>query len=270
MEEKRVEGWEEFAKSVAELVAQRDGGDASLLFRGQADARWALKTTWETNGYRNISMLDYASHALVLKDEIEILVNQKWQVNPNELAGLFEDQNLIIRFLDAPINGFDYLSYLRQHGFPSPFLDWSRSKFVAAFFAFQTSAIGADNVAIYVFNKSKRRVKSAGAFPSIFPILARNGGHRRHFMQQGVYTLCLDWRDDCNGDARWYISSHESADAAGDALQGDSVITKFILPSRERSRVLDMLDEQNINAYTLFGNEEGIMQTLANRQLKNV
>lgn len=270
MEEKRLDSWESFVKAIEGLRAETNGNESYLLFRGQANAHWKLETTWERGGYPNIPLLHYLSHALIVKDEVEILTNQKWSVSPEELDKLFSSPNLITRFLDAPIHGFDYLSYLRQHGFPSPLLDWTRSIFVAAFFAFQSVAAKDNDAAIYVFDARKSRVLSAVRFPSILKFGARNGGHRRHFMQQGEYTICVHWqKHESWGEHLWHIASHDIGVIESEKLQDNQAIKKFILPSTERLRVLDMLNEQNINAYTLFGNEEGIMQTLANRQFSN-
>ena len=270
MEEERLDSWEEFVKTVENLRAKTNGDQSYLLFRGQANALWKLETTWERGGYPNIPILHYLSHAVIVKDEVEILTNQKWSVSSGELDKLFSSSDFITRFLDAPIPGFEYLSYLRQHGFPSPLLDWTRSIFVAAFFAFQNVAAKDDDAVIYVFDARKSRVLSAGAFPSIVRLGARNGGHRRHFMQQGEYTICVNWQmHEGWNEHFWHIASHDIGITESEKLQDNQAIKKFILPSKERLHVLDILNEQNINAYTLFGNEEGIMQTLANRQFRD-
>jgi len=48
--------------------------------------------------------------------------------------------------------------------------------------------------------------------------------------------------------------------------QGDSdqdVLTKYRIPLSQWREFRDRLSLMNINAYTLFGNEEGLMETLA-------
>jgi len=48
--------------------------------------------------------------------------------------------------------------------------------------------------------------------------------------------------------------------------QGDSdqdVLTKYRIPLSQWRQFRDRLSLMNINAYTLFGNEEGLMETLA-------
>lgn len=46
-----------------------------------------------------------------------------------DIAGIDED-------IPNTPPGYEFMIYLRHHGFPSPLLDWSRSPYVAAFFCF--------------------------------------------------------------------------------------------------------------------------------------
>ena len=43
---------------------------------------------------------------------------------------------------------------------------------------------------------------------------------------------------------------------------------KFTIPSSERTKVLQLLDSMNLNAYSLFGSEESLMDTVAFRALE--
>jgi hypothetical protein len=52
---------------------------------------------------------------------------------------------------------YSYMAHLRHNGFPSPLLDWTRSPYVAAFFAF--SKPQSDEVAIYGFAESPNNSK---------------------------------------------------------------------------------------------------------------
>ncbi|HQU28819.1 MAG TPA: hypothetical protein PKZ24_06645, partial [Nitrospirales bacterium] len=45
-------------------------------------------------------------------------------------------------------------------------------------------------------------------------------------------------------------------------------LTKFILPKSERTKVLEKLNLMNVNAYSLFGNEKGLMETLAYKEIE--
>ncbi|WP_054773445.1 FRG domain-containing protein [Methylogaea oryzae] len=89
---------------------------------------------------------DYYHLISKIKPEVEVFTNHIW---PNIDVVAIERRleaydSLRLDFLPV----CEYLIYLRHHGFPSPFLDWSRSLYVAAFFAFQKAE--ADRVAVFV------------------------------------------------------------------------------------------------------------------------
>ena len=73
--------------------------------------------------------------------------------------------------------------------------------------------------------------------------------------------MCLEKR----GDHLFY-ASHEAALTANQENSQD-LLWKFTLPASECVRVLKSLDKFNLNAYSLFGSEESLMQTMAMRLL---
>lgn len=44
-------------------------------------------------------------------------------------------------------------------------------------------------------------------------------------------------------------------------------IWKFVIPATEYYKVLKSLDEHNLNGFSLFGSEEGLMESLAIREM---
>jgi hypothetical protein len=52
---------------------------------------------------------------------------------------------------------------------------------------------------------------------------------------------------------------------SGHLQQG--ICRKFTIPASERRKVLEQLDEFNVNAFSLFGSEESLMETLTVREL---
>jgi hypothetical protein len=163
----------------------------------------------------------------------------------------------------GPPTNYEFMIYLRHHGFPSPLLDWSRSPYVAAFFAFAPlPAPGRDAVAVYAFREYLGHGKlwaSAGA--RIIGLGPYAVTHERHYAQQCEYTICKKPDD---GD--YFYCNHE--EALRDRVIPQDSLTKYVIPVTERGRVLRALDSMNIHAYSLFRDETSLMQTLAYREIE--
>lgn len=85
--------------------------------------------------------------------------------------------------------------------------------------------------------------------------------HRRHHLQQCEYTFCIE-----GVSSGLYFASHEEAFKSAFPKQEQDLIEKYILPISKKSQFLAQLDLMNINAYSLFETEEGLMNKLANEK----
>jgi len=154
VETKVLSSWGHLLDQVQQLQQARDETahmyslpSSDLLFRGHGDASWPLKTTLERYVSRPFSFIDYFNAVSQAKPQVETFTANHWELMASSdfraWASNYESLG------DGRIPNLDYLVYLRHHGFPSPLLDWSRSFYIAAYFAFEHAH--AENTAIFIF-----------------------------------------------------------------------------------------------------------------------
>lgn len=254
-----LQRWAELPGAIQALQppSKKSPSDASrFLYRGHSDADWQLKTTLERIGADRVALSEHYGSIYRIKPQIETFTGTTWAVpSPPEYKQWLEDHDTRMPFRYP---GYDYMVYLRHHGFPSPLLDWSRSMYVAAYFAFREHT-ASDHVAIFAYVERPTGIKGYSSdTPSIWGMGPYVRTHRRHFLQQSEYTICIVRNNE------WRYAPH--GEAFGRDSTEQDLIWKFKLPSAERVTVLKELDAYNLNSYSLFGSEESLMDTLAFRE----
>jgi len=157
MEEIKVKTWDELAAKVVELRTAL-GENSSLVFRGQSNSCWRLNTTLERTQGRTL-FKEYYSVISRIRPQIESFTSNRWDIPEypeiEQLCTRYEDFDRALWSGRCP--AYDYMVHLRHHGFPSPLLDWTRSLYVAAYFAFST-AKEVDSVSIYALSRQPNRI----------------------------------------------------------------------------------------------------------------
>ena len=254
-----VRSWEECEEKIREIESETKKSPIPLWYRGQADANWDLKTSLERHyPQRQFTLLQYYRLILGFAPEIYSFTGHSWEIP--ELHILEEWVKDYDQFRGhRAFHAYDYLVYLRHHKFPSPLLDWTGSPYIAAYFAFASAKADAD-VAIFVYSEMPNNLKSwSSDNPAIYSHGPRVPAHKRHFRQQSSYTICMEF-DPALG-MRFY--PHQIMLEAGPV--GQDVVWKIVIPGSERVKVLSILDKYNLNSFSLFDSEEGLMETLAHR-----
>jgi hypothetical protein len=258
-----VKSWEEFEE---QLAFRNTSTGAQYLFRGQGNSCWALDTTLERHAQRGMPFADYYRLISVVRPQIETFTGTNWGTLPGypkvaELTQEYDRFSLILSGL-GEFPAYRYMAYLRHHGFPSPLLDWTRTPYVAAYFAFRSVAVEVETVSIYVYLErptgSKVWSSDETQIHTLGPYVPT---HQRHFLQQSTYTICLDFQS----DRGWNFAPHEKVFARNDEKQ--DALLKFNVPSTERVKVLRRLDSYNLNAFSLFDSTETLMETMAVRHI---
>jgi hypothetical protein len=157
-------------------------------------------------------------------------------------------------------NNLSFMAYIRHHSFPSPLLDWTQSIYIALFFAFNSAGEN-DNVAVFSYLDSTGGGKTdeVGG-PAITQLGKYFSTHKRHFIQQAIYTISTAHK------GAWHYCKHEHAFAQSSS-NIQSILHKWILPVGLKDEVIKLLNKMNINPFTIYGNEEGLMQSLAYSEL---
>lgn len=121
--------WADFKHFCGEIL-NRKGNDG--LFRGQASHKWDLNTTFHREQRYDLPRyFEFACRSLAR--ELNARLGRRYDINNGLELGAV-------------------LSLAQHHGFPTPLLDWTKSPYVAAYFAIAGSTPAGANPRIFVFD----------------------------------------------------------------------------------------------------------------------
>lgn len=270
MEVVTVHSFDEFVSAIADVKKYHLGKAekslspvSDLLFRGHADSEWKITTTLERYTDKQTTIHQYFSYLHRIRHAIQSYTGEQWDIEEPTFELLCEMNDK--RNLYSPL-GYPLMIYARHHGFPSPLLDWTLSPHIALYFAFSTKFVNdPEYAAVYCFIERPEGIKGGRVgSPEIIGLGNQVTTHERHFIQQAMYTICVERPED---HPDWTYSSHHNYFSKSSDDQ--DYIRKICIPRSLRHDVLARLDEMNINEYSLFRNEEGLMSMLAFREIMN-
>jgi len=262
MKEKTLESWEDFERELVAIdektkVLRRKVGHhmEHPLYRGVSDSKYHLESTLDRIR-KEMSFSEYRRIMKRVNKHVATCTGKKWKLVENVDHVEAERCKVIkLRDIKLPIPNYEFMAYLRHNGFPSPLVDWTESPYIAAFFAFRNVSSKAKDVSIFVHMGQF----FYGQDPCICILGPTIVTDHKHYLQQSQYSICYR---EINGEI--YYANHEDAK---EYVEEQTILTKYTIPISEREKVLRKIDSMNITAYSLFGSESSLMETLAIREI---
>ncbi len=276
METVDLNSWAEFRGTI-EDIRQRFGRlqltdsvskKNVILFRGHGDAAWCLQTTLERWTDQRLSVHDYMIYADRCSNELESLTGRRWDIS--SISNLEEKIRANQDSFRVYLPCYEYLVYLRHHGFPSPLLDWTASPYIAAYFAY-CDRPPTDRVRVAVYAYIERPHGSKGGVGG-HPMISVQGpfvsAHSRHFAQKAWYTTATKYEYE---KEKHFFCNHSAVFTMADTNPSlpknhQDVLFKVTIPASDRLSALQELNDYNINHFTLFQTEDALVKALAIRE----
>jgi len=253
MKIKTLNTWEEYKSLIA---------DHSLLdwiFRGQSNADWEIRSSLDRS--RIIENYDDGEERMLF----EFQRASKYYLKDNEI----------------PETLIDWFALLQHYGTPTRLIDFTKSPYVAAYFAFEWENNESDYVAIWIANKigfyqrSLNYLSAKGfkkfdtkyyafrdkTFKEIFD-LSRTGEYdcimpleshlmnERYYLQQSIFL----------SPSNPYKAFNEQLGFLHETL--NNALIKIKIPKTERKKALRDLAKMNITRASLFPGLEGFAKSL--------
>ncbi len=223
-----LSSWGEFEDYIRERMLDF----RHFVWRGQASSAWALEPTLD----RILKKIGKINDPNVRDDHLkafEYATRGRRGPNPRTL----QDQN-------------EWWALGQHHGLATPLLDWSKSPFVAAYFAFISEGNeSSENRAVFGLSQFTVQLSSAEILknwegtsrpPIIEFVEPLSDENDRLVSQGGLFTRSPDGQD---------IETWVREKFKGDTY---SRLVKLLIPNSERSVCLRSLNRMNINHLTLF------------------
>lgn len=217
--------------------------NASALYRGHTTSRKRLATTFHRNHRRNIVRFAFETMETLAVD-YQNFTGERININ---------DSHEFSRLL----------TLARHHGYPTPLLDWTRSPFIAAYFAFGDCTPEDDDdkmVRVFCLDPDRFRmgqppVSVIDPRPCIHSITLTARGNPRAVAQQSHYL----YANVANIEALIIRAQQEAAVPVGylNGVRTPQDVKVFDLPRAAKREVLRDLRLMGITAASVFPGLEG-------------
>ena len=253
VEEVEIERWEGFLSKVSQL----DSLPEEFVYRGQKDSSWSLQPSLARicDCFSNAMENEIRMHAVFMGRSTTLL-------SPNIFGELIRHYNIL-----------QWWAQMRHHGAPTRILDWTKSPFVAAYFACES---GCKSGAVWCLNRTKfhRYMCNTPEYREFVNYLGSKASiEDRNTMEGMLYgedlphlvtfadtNLLTDRMERQQG--LFSYSNLPHIDHADGLRNHPGVLTKLVIPdgisSDLKREFMHQLRLMNINGFSLFPDLDGI------------
>lgn len=250
--------FDDIIEKAAKLAKKKPGSDYKnvsvdnirdqFIYRGQSDVSWELETSLERHLKRPISIDEYDRFASEVASCMKGIVSRIPKIKKRRWL----ETNAYRLEKEKALLNQTLLSHLRHYGLPSPLLDWSKSRYVALFFAFSEASKESKKVAVYIHLPPLKRERGQlfKAAPGIHRVNPGYNPNRRHFDQKCVHTISIQILE----DKECFVTHEEAA--------CDSFLAKIEIKASERDHIMKRLSDMGISRFKLYGDEDSLVKDL--------
>lgn len=252
MDETRVESWDEFEEAIGDYL-QAPAFSATFAFRGQANSDWTLRPS--------LLRLHRKYFPVAGMHKVERLATEHFIPRAKNYAEL------------VPKSDDDWLAWwqvMQHYGVPTRVLDWTRSAFVATYFAVQETQDEANGGVYFarwsIINQdAQRQAEKLGIgdlsgvdfrsinslnprqLPPLIKFIDPWTMTNRMVAQQGMHSVCLSPLQDHGKVIRQLMPDGAS-----------KYFGRVIIPHSLKREFADRLHRMNITAGALFPGMDGL------------
>jgi len=238
---------EEILKFKSELGQQQ-----VILYRGQSNHSWNIKSSLERHGIEIIECERYYRIIDKYKPLINPLIENRYERKSTRNGYPFDFKEYEKGSWELP--EMEYLAYLRHHGFPTPLVDLSSSCFVALFFACEDfNQERKEDGKIFLYSPPQIRL-GGNDIPDLRKIGRYVEAGKRHFAQQSQYVIPIVY------DSEWKFITFSKVIEDQSNKYG---LREIIISKDVKAKLMKELNEMNINRYTMYLNEDALIKSLA-------
>jgi len=267
MEERIVTKFSDIEGVLEELCIHLYSGESwetnrnRFLFRGQSQASHPIASTLERVGKGDISFYEYYQQVSSVLPLIQSMTGLSFNLEPIEkIKNWYRDFSNVGG--EHKLLSVELLAFMRHHGFPSPLIDWSRSPYVALYFACSNER--EKDGALWTYQEFVYDGKSVTNW---HPMVVRVGHnfvtHERHQRQQGDYLIaCFHDSKESSKNGIWkFVPFQCMYKRQFEERVGQDQLCKVIIKAEAKIPILKRLDAMNINAYSLYNSVDALMET---------